>query len=106
MRRRSNARSRSRDFVASFTWQGIEYLRRVAIFRSMEVHMKVFGHPWSINTRKTLMTFAEKGAHAELVVVMLPKGEHKTKEHLARHPFGKVPVLFDGEIVVYETRAI
>jgi glutathione S-transferase len=68
--------------------------------------MKIYGHPWSINTRKTLLTLAEKGHSAELVLVMLPKGEHKRPEHLARHPFGKVPVLDDDGFVLYETRAI
>jgi glutathione S-transferase len=68
--------------------------------------MKLYGHPWSINTRKTLMTLAEKEHEAEFVLVMLPKGEHKSSEHLARHPFGKVPVLDDDGFVLYETRAI
>jgi glutathione S-transferase len=67
---------------------------------------KVYGHPWSINTRKTLMTLAEKGHEAELAVVMLPTGEHKTSAHLARHPFAKVPVLEDDGFFVYESRAI
>ena len=39
--------------------------------------MKVYGHPWSIYTRKTLMALAEKGHEVELVLVMLPKGEQK-----------------------------
>jgi glutathione S-transferase len=68
--------------------------------------MKLYGHPWSINTRKTLMTLAEKGHQAELVLIMIPKGEQKSIEHLARHPFGKVPVLDDDGFVLYETRAI
>ena len=68
--------------------------------------IKIYGHPWSINTRKTLMTLAEKKQPAELVLVMLPKGEQKQPEHLARHPFAKVPVLEIGDFVLYETRAI
>lgn len=68
--------------------------------------MKVYGHPWSINTRKVLMTLAEKGHEAELVLVMLPKGEQRTPPHLARHPFGKVPVLDDGGFMLYETGPI
>ncbi|MET0591260.1 MAG: glutathione S-transferase N-terminal domain-containing protein [Polyangiaceae bacterium] len=68
--------------------------------------MKLYGHPWSINTRKALVTLAEKGHDAELVLIMVPKGEHKHPEHVARHPFGKVPVLDDGGFVLYETRAI
>lgn len=68
--------------------------------------MKVYGHPWSLNTRKTLMTLAEKGHDAELVVVALPLGEQKLPAHVARHPWGRVPVLDDDGFVVYETRAI
>lgn len=68
--------------------------------------MKIYGHPWSINTRKTLLVLAEKGVEAELVLVMIPKGEQKRPEHLALHPFGKVPVLEDDGFVLYETRAI
>jgi glutathione S-transferase len=68
--------------------------------------MKIYGHPWSTNTRKALMTFAEKDLHPELVLLMIPAGEHKTPAHLARHPFGKVPVLEDDGFVLYETRAI
>jgi len=68
--------------------------------------MKIYGHPWSINSRKTLMTVAEKGHELPLALVMIPKGEQKLPEHLALHPFGKVPVLVDGDFVLYETRAI
>jgi len=68
--------------------------------------MKLYGHPWSINTRKTLATIAEKGHHIPLTLVMIPKGEQKRPEHLRVHPFGKVPVLDDNGFVLYETRAI
>lgn len=68
--------------------------------------MKIYGHPWSVNSRKSFMTLAEKGLEAELVLVMIPKGEQKTSAHVARHPFGKVPVLDDDGFVVYETRAV
>jgi glutathione S-transferase len=68
--------------------------------------MKIYGHPWSINTRKVLMALAEKGVEAELVLVMLPKGEQKQPAHRALHPFGKVPVLDDAGFVLYESAAI
>ncbi len=68
--------------------------------------MKLYGHPWSANSRKALMTFAEKGHEPDFALVVLPKGEHKAPEHLARHPFGKVPVLEDDGFVLYETPAI
>jgi len=71
--------------------------------------MKIYGHPWSINSRKTLMTLAEKGALATtpMVLIMIPKGEQKHPAHIARHPWGKVPVLEEDDgTTVLETRAI
>jgi glutathione S-transferase len=68
--------------------------------------MKLYGHPWSVNTRKSLAAFAEKGHEPELSVVMLPAGEHKQPAYLQIHPFGKVPALDDGGFVLYEARAI
>lgn len=68
--------------------------------------IEIHGHPWSVNTRKVLMALAEKPHQPELHLVMVPKGEHKGAAHLARHPFGKVPVLEDAGAVIYETRAI
>ncbi|WP_437668961.1 glutathione S-transferase family protein [Sorangium sp. So ce131] len=68
--------------------------------------MKLYGHPMSTCTRKVLTVLAEKGHAAELVVVDLMKGEQKQPEHLARHPFGVIPVLEDGDFSLYESRAI
>jgi len=33
-------------------------------------------------------------------------GNHRAPEHLARHPFGRVPVLQHGDFQLYETQAI
>ena len=68
--------------------------------------MKIYGHPASTCTRKILCTLAEKNASAEFVMVDIMKGEQKSAEHLARHPFGVVPVLDDDGFVMYEARAI
>jgi glutathione S-transferase len=68
--------------------------------------VKLYGHPWSLNTRKVLMALAEKGHEAELVFVDIPRGEHKQPAHLALHPFGKAPALEHDGFVVYETAAI
>ena len=68
--------------------------------------MKVYGHPLSSCTRKVLITAAEKSAQVELVTVDLFTGEHKQPGHLARHPFGVVPVLDDAGFMLYESRAI
>jgi glutathione S-transferase len=68
--------------------------------------MRVFGHPLSSCTRKVLITLSEKGASADFTLVDLFALEHKTSAHLARHPFGVVPVLDDDGFVLYESRAI
>lgn len=69
--------------------------------------MKVYGHPASTCTRKVLCLLAEKGVSAEFVMVDIMKGAQKGADHLARHPFGVVPVLEDDDgFVLYESRAI
>ena len=49
---------------------------------------------------------AEKQANIDFVLVSLAKHEQKNPEHIARHPFGKVPVITDGNVHIYESRAI
>ncbi|ONI79960.1 hypothetical protein ALI144C_24910 [Actinosynnema sp. ALI-1.44] len=68
--------------------------------------MKVYGSAISSVTQKVLMVFAEKGQEPELVEVDPLKGEDKAPEHLARQPFGEIPVLDDDGFVLYESRAI
>jgi len=53
------------------------------------------------------MTLAEKGHRAELVVVDIMKGEGHGAEHLARQPWGQIPVFEDDDgWQLYESRAI
>jgi glutathione S-transferase len=68
--------------------------------------MRVYGHPLSSCTRKVLITLAEKDARADLEVIDLMAGAHKTADHRARHPFAMIPVLEDDGFVLYESRAI
>ena len=68
--------------------------------------MKIYGHPGSICTNRVLFTFAEKSVEPELAHVDLAKGDHQSSAHVARHPFGMIPVLEDGAFSLYESRAI
>lgn len=68
--------------------------------------MKIYGHPHSSCTRKVLLALAEKGQRAEFFAIDLYSGAQKRESHLARHPFGVVPVLDDDGFVLYESRAI
>ncbi|XP_074570421.1 putative glutathione S-transferase GSTF1 [Curcuma longa] len=48
----------------------------------------------------------EVKAEYERVNVDLDTGEHKSPAHLARNPFGQVPAFQDGDLVLFESRAI
>ena len=48
----------------------------------------------------------EKGAEYRLVEIDIMQGAHKAPEHLARHPFGRVPAFEHDGFALYETSAI
>jgi glutathione S-transferase len=66
----------------------------------------LYGFDGSTYVRTVRMVLAEKAAQYELVPVHVLKGEPRQPEHLARHPFGKVPVLEHDEFRIIETSAI
>ncbi len=55
--------------------------------------------------RSARLILIEKSLHYELVDVDFSSGKMPA-DHLARHPFGKVPVLQHGDFSLYETTAI
>ena len=61
------------------------------------------GSPFSWRVQLVL---EEKKLPYEPVLLSFQKGEHKSPEHLARSPHGKVPALTDGSLVLYESSAI
>jgi len=82
--------------------------------RSCEIQAKgnkmtgivLYGFDGSTYVRTVRMLLAEKGAHYEQVPVNVLKGEPRQPEHVARHPFGKVPVLDHDGFRIIETGAI
>eukprot|EP00245_Coleochaete_scutata_P010730 TRINITY_DN3844_c0_g1_i1.p1 TRINITY_DN3844_c0_g1~~TRINITY_DN3844_c0_g1_i1.p1 ORF type:complete len:212 (+),score=61.76 TRINITY_DN3844_c0_g1_i1:187-822(+) len=68
--------------------------------------MKVHGAAVSTCTRRVITTLNEKGVSFELVQVDMAKGEHKSPEFLKLQPFGQIPVLEDGDLKIFESRAI
>src|SRR5215469_16557000 len=64
----------------------------------------VYGVPGSPYVRSALLGLEEKGAPYHLHPLRL--GDDKTPEHLARHPFGRVPTLSHDGFELYETQAI
>ena len=66
----------------------------------------VYGPAYSTYARTVRLALEEKGADYDLVEVDLLAGATKTPEHLARHPFGKVPAFEHDGFALYETDAI
>ncbi|KAH9205009.1 putative glutathione S-transferase [Leptodontidium sp. 2 PMI_412] len=69
--------------------------------------LKLYGFAQSICTRRVIATLAEKGiTNYEFCIIDLAKGAQKLESYVALQPFGKVPVLDDNGLIVYESRAI
>jgi glutathione S-transferase len=69
--------------------------------------MTLWGFDGSTYVRTVKMLLAEKGyTDFEQVQVNVLAGEPRSAEHLARHPFGKVPVLDHDGMRILETSAI
>lgn len=69
--------------------------------------MTLYGFDASTYVRTVKMLLAEKGVtDFEQVPLNVLAGEPKQPEHLARHPFGKVPVLEHDGMRILETTAI
>jgi glutathione S-transferase len=61
------------------------------------------GSPFSWRVQLAL---EEKGLAYEPMLLSFEKGEHKSAEHLARSPHGKVPAFEDDGATLYESSAI
>jgi glutathione S-transferase len=68
--------------------------------------MKLYFHPFSGNSRRVRLVATHLDIPLELVPVDLPTGEQRSDSHLARNPNGRVPVLEDDGMLLWESRAI
>jgi len=67
--------------------------------------MKLYYFP-SPNPQKVRFALNELGLDCETVAVDLIKGEQRAPEFLALNPCGRVPVLVDGDLKLWESHAI
>jgi glutathione S-transferase len=68
--------------------------------------MKLHDFAFSPNCRKVRALAYELRIQLEFVPVDLLKGAHRTPAFLALNPNGRVPVLVDGDLVLWESTAI
>ena len=68
--------------------------------------MKLHYSAVSPNSRKVTSLLGYLGLTVDMQSVDLRKGEQRTDAFLARNPNGKVPVLEDGDLVLWESHAI
>ena len=68
--------------------------------------IQLYGHELSGNSYKVKLLLSLLGLDYEWIQVDLLKGAHKQSEFLTLNPFGQVPVLVDGDIVLPDAQAI
>lgn len=68
--------------------------------------IKVYGSPYSTATMRVTATLYEKQIEFEFVNINLKNGEHKKEPFISLNPFGQVPAFEDGDLKLFESRAI
>jgi len=67
---------------------------------------KLYGPIISPNIQRPLLAAAEHSLEVELIAVDMQHGAHKQPDFLAKQPFGQVPAFEDGDVHLFESRAI
>jgi len=66
---------------------------------------QLYYYPGNANLAPHIL-LEEIGADYELILVDRNRNEHKSPAYLKLNPAGRIPVLIDGDLVLYETAAI
>jgi glutathione S-transferase len=67
---------------------------------------RLYGAPYSVYVRSARLALEEKGVAYDLVPVDIFADGGPPAEHLARHPFGRIPAFEHDDFTLYETGAI
>ena len=68
--------------------------------------MRLYYHPLSSNSRRATLTARHLGVDIELASVALESGAQKSADYLRLNPNGRVPLLLDGDFLLWESHAI
>ncbi|MBC7939310.1 MAG: glutathione S-transferase [Chitinophagaceae bacterium] len=70
------------------------------------IRLKLYRHALSGHSHRAHLALSLLGLPHELIDVDLMKGAHKTPQFLQMNPFGQVPVLDDGGVIIADSNAI
>ncbi|KAG7079401.1 putative glutathione S-transferase [Colletotrichum scovillei] len=91
-----------RFFDPFFNWSFVEFKPS-----PFAMSIKLWGSVTSACTHRVLITLNELGLKYDLTQINLMKGEQKNPIYVKeRHPFGRIPVIQDGDLQLFESRAI
>lgn len=68
--------------------------------------IKLYGFDISQPCNKVRYVANELGIDYDYIIINPLQGEHQSEEHLKRHPAGKIPVITDGDFILFESNAI
>ncbi|KAK0517587.1 hypothetical protein Tsubulata_139797 [Turnera subulata] len=68
--------------------------------------IKLHGSNFFYNVRRVMACLYEKELDFESIPVDLKTREQRKEPYLSLNPFGKVPTLEDGDVIIFESRAI
>ncbi|MEO1510109.1 MAG: glutathione S-transferase family protein [Cyanobacteria bacterium J06633_23] len=68
--------------------------------------MKLYYFPPSPNSRRAQVVAVYLELSVELALINLPQGDQRMADFLALNPTGRIPVLQDGDFVLWESNAI
>ncbi|XXG80643.1 hypothetical protein AAC387_Pa09g1459 [Persea americana] len=68
--------------------------------------LKLHGSVMSTATMRAIVCLKEKELEFEFVPVNMATGDHKKEPFISLNPFGQVPALEDGDLKLFDSRAI
>ncbi len=68
--------------------------------------LHIYGFHLSQPSNAVRMLANALGLKYEYHELNAPEGEHRAPEHIKRHPVGKMPVIEDGDVTLFESTAI
>jgi glutathione S-transferase len=68
--------------------------------------LTLYTHPLSANGRKVMAVCEHLHIAPETRLINVYAGEGRRPEYLAIHPLGKIPLLIDGDLTVWESNAV